>query len=83
MNEYPKLDPEPWHDPRPGTSLTRGAGIWGHAQFDPRPEYSQNPADYAFQNEAVERGFYTAHEYEQLKEEVAFLKNWRAANAEA
>lgn len=32
-------DPEPWHDPRPGTSLFRGDGPWGHAFYDPRPEF--------------------------------------------
>lgn len=34
-------DPEPWHDPRPGTSLFRGDGPWGHAFYDPRPEYDR------------------------------------------
>lgn len=40
------LDPEPWCDPRPGTSLDRGELPWGHAQFLPRLGYSQDALDY-------------------------------------
>lgn len=56
------LDPEPWHDDRPGVSLTRGTLPWGHAHFDPRPEYSQESSDYQEQFAKEERRelFYSA-----------------------